>query len=815
MCCQTIRLIAYGRVQGVGFRPSVCRLAKEHDLQGLVRNLGNGVEIIARGMSENLQAFKAALQQLERPAFIEKVLEEKVTEAELVSLNLGEDFQVAESSNNIAEATFFPADLAICPECEKELLTLGNHRYHYPYISCAACGPRYTIIRELPYDRQNTTMDKYPLCSVCAAEYQDMQNRRGRGETIGCHDCGPQLVGYVKGGEQGLTSEAAVVQTKELLQQGKIILVKSLGGFNLVCRADEEDAVAKLRQLKHRPTKPFAVMVANLESAQKLCVVSVKEAELLQSGVRPIVLLQKREDLVGLSQNVSFGTPYLGVFLPPMGLYSLLLADGVPLIVTSANYSGQPILIDDKMAEKFYSQHADIAGLFTYDREILRLGDDSVMQVAWNTPVILRRTRGFLPEPIILPCSPSSFAPESSILAPRSSNLAPRSSILAPCSSILAPRSSILAPQTSPLPPLHSTLYALHSVLSVGAQMEPGFCLAKEDKFYLAQVPGHAEEYATAEEWWTREKDWERFLHFEPKLVVGDLHPNYDSTRWGRTLAKQRGLRFLQMQHHFAHALSVIAEHNLQGKVLAVTFDGTGYGEDGSIWGGEFLLCEGLQYQRVAHLESTTFIGGDDSMQQAWKTALCYLSATGLDLPNDERSKLVQSALKNKVNTIPNSSIGRLFDAVAYLLGVGEVNSHQGCCAQRVEEAAVYALQHKIEPLELHFDKVDNVYSPKTLIKKIVTVDKKDIAQVAAAALGFHYAIAEMVLAVARQIRQQGVEQIALTGGCFVNRVLLEKCCADLQQEHFKVYFNQQVSPGDGGVLLGQAYYGQLWQEEN
>lgn len=783
MCCQTIRLIAYGRVQGVGFRPSVCRLAKEHDLQGLVRNLGNGVEIIARGMSENLQAFKVALLQLERPAFIEKLLEEKVTEAEFVSLSLGEDFQVVESSNNIAGATFSPADLAICPECEKELLTVGNHRYHYPYISCAACGPRYTIIRELPYDRQNTTMDKYPLCSMCADEYQDMQNRRGRGETIGCHDCGPQLVGYVKGGEQGLTSDA-VTQAKELLQQGEIILVKSLGGFNLVCRADEGNAVAKLRQLKHRPTKPFAVMVANLESAQKICVVSDKEAELLQSGVRPIVLLQKREDLVGLSQNVSFGTPYLGVFLPPMGLYALLLADGVPLIVTSANYSGQPILIDDKMAEKFYSQHADIAGLFTYDREILRPGDDSVMQVAWNTPVILRRTRGFLPEPIILPCSPSLWEGWRS-------------------------RGGLN------LLPLHSTLNALHSVLSVGAQMEPGFCLAKEDKFYLAQVPGHAEEYATAEEWWAREKDWENFLHFEPKLVVGDLHPNYDSTRWGQTLAKQRGFRFLQVQHHFAHALSVVVEHNLQGRVLAVTLDGTGYGEDGSIWGGEFLLCDGLQYQRVAHLESTTFIGGDDSMQQAWKTALCYLYAAGLDLPNDERSQLVQTALKNKVNTIPNSSMGRLFDAVAYLLGLGEVNTHQGCCAQRVEEAAVYALQHKIEPLELHFDKVDNVYSPKTLIKKIVTVDKKDIAQVSAAALGFHYAIAEMVLAVARQIRQQGVEQIALTGGCFVNRVLLEKCCADLQQEYFEVYFNQQVSPGDGGIPMGQAYYGQLWQEEN
>ena len=763
MCCQTIRLTVYGRVQGVGFRPSVCRLARQYRLQGWVRNLGNGVEIISRGMKKDLQAFKAALARLERPAFIEQMQEEELFSEATAGLALGDEFVVVDSGDNVSGVTFFPADLALCPECEKDLLTPGNHRYRYPYISCASCGPRYTIMRGLPYDRGNTTMDKYPLCPACAGEYQDMLNRRGRAETIACHTCGPQLQGYGRDVEGVLWSEGAAAKAKELLRQGEIILVKSLGGFNLVCRGDGELAVAKLRRLKQRPSKPFAVMVKNGEETQKLCFVSAKEKELLLSGVRPILLLAKRETMSGLASNVSFGTPYLGVFLPPMGLYSLLLEDGCPLIVTSANYSGQPILTDDGEAEQFYRRHKDIAGLFTYDREILRPGDDSVMQVAAGKPMVLRRTRGYLPEPITNS--------------------------------------------------LHSTLYTLHSILAVGAQMEPGFCLAKENRFYLAQVPGHGEEEATAEEWWHREKDWEDFLHIAPDLVVGDLHPDYDSTRWGKALAEQRGLKFVQVQHHFAHALSVVAEHNLQGPVLAVTFDGTGYGDDGSIWGGEFLLCDGQKYRRAAQLEATPLMGGDDSLRQAWKTALCYLFSAGLPLPEDDRSQLLQRALLNKINTIPNSSMGRLFDALANLLGLGETNTHQGCCAQRVEEAAVYALRHNIEPLPLHFEKAGNVYSAKSLLEKIVQIDKKDYARVAAGALGFHHAIAEMVVEVAREIRrQQGVGQIALTGGCFVNRVLLEKCCKDLQKEKFEVYFNRQVSPGDGGIPLGQAYYGRLCQ---
>ena len=791
-----LKLHIYGRVQGVGFRPSVCRLAQQLGLRGLVRNLGNGVEIMAAGPATKLQTFAKEIQNLERPVFVEKLVVQDLSAAEFNAVydsHSDKEFYVVESSKAVAENLVVPADIGICRHCETELLDKNNRRFGYPYISCAQCGPRYSTIRNLPYDRGTTTMDEFQMCAECAEEYNNMEDRRGRAETISCWHCGPQLQGFVKGNEQALSGDDAIAQACTLLQQGKIIIAKTLGGFNLLCRADDESVVQNLRDLKQRSTKPFVVVFPDMARAKELCQVSDQEAELLTGGVRPIVLLQKRsEHLTGIADNVAGGTPYLGVFLPPLGLYSLLVKQlAGPFVATSCNFSGSPIIIDDQEAQSFYQQNEAVAGFFTYNRIILRPADDSVVQVLrpllrgreprsgegvnQNGKLqILRRTRGYMPEPITSVCLPVRGG-------------------------------------------VSEADGGVNQVLAVGSQMEPGFCLSKGDCFYPAQVPGEAGEIRTANQWHTLVDDWQKLLHIHPQVVVADLHPDYDATHWAQQLAQDKGLPLVQVQHHQAHVLSVVAEQGLQGPVLGVAFDGTGYGADGTVWGGEFLLCNGSEYERVAHLEPTLLMGGDDSMHQAWKSALAYRYAADLYPENmTQEQDLIKAALKNKVNTIPNSSMGRVFDAVASLLGLGDVNTHQGCCAQRLEAAAVWALEHQVEPLQLSFVSDDQVvYSPKSLWQSLLQVDKKDYAAVAATAIGFHYAVADMVLQVAKKIRTtRAVTQVALTGGCFVNRVLCQRVRELLTKNNFRVYINEQVSPGDGGIALGQAYYGDLMMEK-
>lgn len=757
---EVLNLIVYGRVQGVGFRPSVCRLAQELHLTGLVRNLGNGVEILARGEAENLQTFADALEHLERPVFVEKIDKFSLDENKFPH-DFFRAFRVETSDVKIQGQTLVPADLAICPQCVAELQDRENHRYNYPYISCANCGPRYSIIRNLPYDRETTTMDEFPMCEHCNGEYEDMSNRRGRAETISCNDCGPQLVAYVREEQQSLEQENALQKARELLQEGKIIMAKAMGGFNLVCRADLESSVALLRQLKHRPTKPCAVMFADIVTAKKHLSISEKESELLKNQTRPIVLIRKPKDDFGLAKNVAEGTASLGIFLPPLGFYQLLAE--YPLIVTSANYSGAPIIFNDKEAEKFYQDNKDIAGFFTYSRKILRPADDSVVQVVAGETVVLRRTRGYMPEPI-------------------------------------------------------TTDFNASEILATGAQMETSFCLTKDNKYYLAQIPAEAAEERTAKQWSSLERDWENLLNIHPKAVVTDLHPNYDSTSWGRKIAQKRGIPCLSVQHHFAHALSVVAEHHLQNEVLAVTFDGTGLGSDGTIWGGEFLLVQGAKFERYAHLEAVPFLNDDSSMRQAWKSKICYLHNAGIKFPvADVRADLIEKLLDEKVNVIPNSSMGRLFDGVACALDLGEENTHQGCCAQRLERAATLALQEGIKPVTLHF--VQNgdgsIWSSKNLWQTILNCDKNNLEQVAALSLGFHLAVVEMIVQVAEQARsEKQIEEIVLSGGCFVNKILAEETIQQLRDRKFKVYINNQVPTGDGGLALGQAYYAGLVCQE-
>lgn len=732
----TYRITALGRVQGVGFRPLICRLAGAHHITGTVRNEGGVVTIIAQGSREALLSFMGDIRAARPPVEVAEMRVEEIAHAPLP------DFR-AVSSGGAARAPLFPADLGICEDCQADMKDPKDHHYGYPYTSCTACGPRYTMIEALPYDRERTTMKDFPLCKDCEKEYQSLSDRRCHAESIACAHCGPQLKGWTR--ERRFEKEAAMAEAIRLAKEGAILLVKAMGGYQLVCRGDRKETAGCLRRMKHRSGKPFALMMKDIDMAKAWAVLSEKEIEMLTSPVRPILLAASRR---AVPPEVAFRVPRLGICLPSTGFYAQLAAGvDAPLIVTSANRSGEPMIFKEEEARAYYEAQEDIAGIFSYDREILRPADDSVMQRQGRTPQLLRRTRGFLPEPVVRD-APSGM------------------------------------------------------VLATGADMAPGFALAGSGSIYPAEVPCDLLHERSQDVFWETEQDWEELLGLSPQAVISDRHPAYLSRMMGEKIAKERGIPFYTVQHHHAHALSVMAEHHLQEEALAFVFDGTGYGEDGTIWGGEILLCEGTDMQRVGHLAPVPMIGGDASMKQAWKSALSYLAAA--DLPSkDPRAPLVRAALFHHVNTIENSSMGRLFDAAAALLGLGEENHFKGECPMALEAAAMTAThapkifwEGKERDGRLQWDGRELI---RALLASHGTIEEK--------ALAFHEAIAEMILSSAEHF---GLSRILLSGGCFSNQLLLARAREALQKRGFSVYTNEKVPPGDGGIALGQAWYGLL-----
>ncbi|MEE3453130.1 carbamoyltransferase HypF [Dialister sp.] len=884
---KTIRLIAAGRVQGVGFRPFVVRLAKSLSLTGWVKNLGGIVEIRASGEASSFLKMEQALREAPYPIEVEKL------EIEELPLESFPDFQAIESSGK-PRAPLFPADIAICPDCEKELHDEKDRHFHYPFLSCTACGPRYTIIRKLPYDRPLTTMEEFPLCGDCEKEYRDLKNRRCHGETICCENCGPVLKGIIKG-EKTLYKEEAMNKAIEMVRKGAIIMTKSIGGFNLAVRADFPESVRKLRTLKHREGKPFALMVSGLEKAGELAVLSGKEKKLLASPSRPIVLCRPKVQFKGVAENV----PRLGLFLPPSAFYTLLTENaGAPLIVTSCNTSGSPILYKDQEAEHFFETH-DIPALFTNNREILRPADDSVLKAVGNHVDFIRRTRGFLPEPVIRK----------------------------------GPKGNLLA---------------------LGADMEPSICLTGGGYVYPGEMPCELTEEGSEEALLDLEKDWEHMLGISPEKILCDLHPGYISENLAEKIVQKRAIPLTKIQHHHAHALSVMAEHGLKGPALAFIFDGTGYGNDGTIWGGEILLCEGKQMKRMGHLESLPLLSGDNSMKQAWKTALCDLHFAGIDGPlekisiaqgppslgswpqsglrgcststreneeitssvsdfknsvstenietsppprawggpgaseqservegkglfyrykgqidskasrisnfemsdaaekiaipqgppslgscrqgrlrgctigtreneeagpsapnpqapipksslTDPRYPLVKAALEAKINVIEDSAMGRLFDSVSAILGICSENRFKGECAMALEKLATEAREEGCIGTKLYFTKEirngELLWGRKALIHDLLFKD----GTIKEKALGFHEAIARMIAESAKYFQ---IQDILLSGGCFHNSLLWTLAEEALEKEGFRVYGNEKVPCGDGGIALGQAFWG-------
>ena len=709
MLAERRRIHVRGVVQGVGFRPFVYRLAQKHALGGFVLNDGNGVVVEAEGEPVRLDAFAEALRA-EAPALAH------VAALAATSLApLGETtFRIAESAAR-GRSALIPPDVATCDACLRELFDPADRRFRYPFLNCTDCGPRFTIVTAVPYDRPNTTMASFPLCDDCRREYEDPADRRFHAEPIACPACGPQL---------SVPLEEAV----RVLLEGRVVAVKGLGGYHLACDATSEDAVARLRARKGREEKPLAIMTSD---PGLLAEVTEAESELLDSPARPIVLVQRRAD-AHLAAGIAPGSPWVGVMRPYTPLHHLLCADsGRPLVMTSGNLSDEPIAIDDADARRRLGGIADL--FLAHDRAIHRRCEDSVRRVGYP----IRRSRGYTPSSLALPVRVDE------------------------------------------------------PLVAVGAELKSTFCVVRGGDAFLSAHLGDLTGEAAYTAFGSDLELYLDMLGVEPAAVACDLHPDYLSTRW----AWEQGLPVLEVQHHHAHAAACLAEHGETGRALAVVLDGTGYGPDGTIWGGEVLRCDLEVVERVAHLAPVPLPGGEAAVREPWRVAASYLEHAGRPIPWEAWTEVGQSL---GVNAPLSSGAGRLFDAVSALLGVRERVTYEGQAAIELEHLAgeVVAPPYpcRIEDGAIHG--VDLVVAVADDLRA-----GRDRHEIAAA---FHEGVAAaFTRACVTAAGRTGT--VVLSGGCFQNMRLLVSLRGRLEGEGFRVLSHALVPPNDGGVSYGQA----------
>jgi hydrogenase maturation protein HypF len=692
-----------GVVQGVGFRPFVYGLAARHGLSGFVLNDGEGVIAEAEGPPAALDAFAAALAAEAPPlARVESVTAEPLP-------SVGEAGFTIAASLGAGGAAAIPPDVATCADCLRELFDPGDRRYRYPFLNCTQCGPRFTIVRSVPYDRASTTMAGFAMCAECRAEYEDPGDRRFHAEPTACPACGPRL---------SMPLEAAV----RLLREGSIVAVKGLGGYHLACDAADEAAVARLRIRKHRDEKPFALLTASPEA---LCEVSEAEDALLCSPARPIVLLRRRAG-AAVAEGVAPGSPWLGVMLPYTPLHHLLTADfGGPLVLTSGNVSDEPIAFDDAEARRRLGSIAD--AFLAHDRPIHRRCEDSVVRA--GAP--LRRSRGYAPAALPLPACDQA-------------------------------------------------------IVAAGAQLKSTFCVGRRGEAFLSPHLGDLESEAAYRAFRTDLELYLAMLEVEPDVVAHDLHPEYLSTKW----ALEQPAEAIGVQHHHAHAVACLAEHGEDGPALALVFDGTGYGTDATLWGGELLRCDLSGFERLAHLDPVPLPGGEAAIREPWRMGAVLLERAGAEQPWPAW-QTVREALK--LDPPLSSGMGRLFDAVAAVLGVRERVSYEGQAAIELEQAAGDAAA---EPYPWRFGDSAGL---------VATCHAERIAgrAVEAIAARFHETVAAGAAAVCVEAGGPGL--VVLSGGSFQNVRLLESTRRRLEAQGFRVLSHRLVPANDGGISYGQA----------
>ncbi|MDN5347440.1 MAG: hydrogenase maturation protein HypF [Clostridia bacterium] len=740
------RLTVQGIVQGIGFRPFVYRLAQKMALGGTVYNSSNGTVIEVEGNKERVTAFLREI--LERPPRLARISGWTVEE---IAPTGKTTFYISTSKNSREQTVTLPPDLAVCPECRREVEDPADRHYAYPFTNCTNCGPRFTIIYELPYDRMQTAMRHFNMCPECAAEYENPGDRRFHAQPVACPRCGPriQLVDNSGRPVEGDPVKAAA----QLLRQGAIVAVKGLGGFHLAADATDEQAVLKLRARKSRLAKPFAVMARDLEVVAKYCYLSPQEAELLNSTAAPIVLLRRRQG-TGLAPQVAPGLSTLGVMLPYTPLHLLLLKAGPELLVmTSANPSDLPLVKDNEVALVHLRSLADY--FLWHDRPIVNRCDDSVVAVRLGEPHFYRRSRGYVPQPLEVP------VPDGPVM------------------------------------------------LATGGDLKNVFCLLKGNQAYLSQHIGDLGNLETQAAFRESLERFKKLLGVEPGAVVCDLHPGY----YSRRLAGELGLRVVEVQHHHAHMASCLAENGVSGEVIGVIFDGTGFGLDGAIWGGEFFTGSLQSFSRQLHFRYFPLPGGDRGVRWPWYMAVSLLNSLGPEGENFARKlfssqgknlEIVLEMLRRRFHTIPTSSVGRLFDAVAALTGICLENKYDGQAAVELEEAALaHGGLSGLDPYP--FLLREGEIDPLPVIQAICR-DLSRGARVEEIAARFHSTIIRAVAEGVKLIAgKTGISKVALSGGVWHNTILLEGTYRELAGHGFKVYIHRQVPTNDGGLSLGQA----------
>lgn len=801
-----------GIVQGVGMRPFVYREAMAHGICGWVLNAGDGVHIEAHACAEAVDGFVAALSE-HAPAAA------RVERVDIADLEPGgwstadeQGFHIVASQDQTAHTTLVSPDIATCDDCLRELFDPADRRYHYPFINCTNCGPRFTIIRSLPYDRAATSMDCFPMCPKCAAEYVDPLDRRFHAQPDACFDCGPHITWReaVNGNACGNSSATPAVGTTreasdaiiercvELLASGGIVAIKGLGGFHLACDAANEQAVAELRRRKRRSNKPLAVMVRSLADTERLCHIDDAERELLAGSIRPIVLLRRRTvsedndgspDILALAPSVAHDLPELGVMLPYTPLQHLLLAAAEvcgmhALVMTSGNLSEEPIETDDDLAWEHLVAAGIADALLGNDRAILSRYDDSVVRVVDGAVMPVRRARGYAPQPL-------------------------------------------------PLPALDG---APSCVLACGPQQKATIALTREGTngeapCFVSQHIGDVENGGTFDAWNAARTRLEDLFDLAPAALACDVHPSYLSGQWAREQARKCNLPLVEVQHHHAHIASVMAEAIAAGqlttdaRVLGIAFDGTGAGTDGTIWGGEFLVASLGGFERAAHLRTWALPGGAASVRDARRNAFALLSelsllehpgaARLLDSLDEQTRSVTATMIERGINSPRTSSMGRLFDAAAAILGICDKATYEGEPAIELEAAAWRALSSEsacpagniagFSVTESSRPDACHVLNSRSLIEALLEGTRAGTAAYRLA-LDFHIAIARSSARIAREIcAREGIDTVALSGGVFMNRLLLQLLTRELKSMGLTVLIPQTVPVNDGCIAYGQA----------
>jgi hydrogenase maturation protein HypF len=747
-------LRVYGIVQGVGFRPFVARLAAEHGLMGSVCNKGPYVEIYLEGEESPIKLFSEELITKAPPR--SAILKVDVEHTEPKG---AEAFEIIESAKERG-AIFVSPDIATCPECKRELFDPKDRRYLHPFINCTACGPRLTILDAMPYDRERTSMKAFPMCERCAEEYNSPTSRRYDAQPVCCNDCGPEV--YILGTET--KGAEAITEIRRRIADGEIVAIKGIGGFHLCCDATNEKAVSLLRERKHRPVKPFAVMVRDMEAARRAVKVTAAAEEILEGPKKPILLLERQENST-IAPSAAPGNPKIGIMLPYAPVQMLLFdyPDGIKMpeafIMTSGNPSGAPICRTDDDAREALGPLCE--AVLSHDRRIRVRADDSVMDFYHEAPYMIRRSRGYAPLPVMV----KGFRGE---------------------------------------------------VLALGGELKNTFCIGRDELFYPSAYVGDMSDLRTMQALRETSKRMAELLETEPSVTACDLHPRYNTTQ----LANELGKPVIQVQHHYAHVVSCMAENEVSEPVIGVSFDGTGYGTDGTVWGGEFLRADYNGFERLGSIEPFCQAGGDRSSKEGWRIAVNLLyslsgskektieTAGRLKIASAEQVNAQCFMADNGVNCVTSTSAGRLFDAVSAVLGIRKQVSFEGEAAMFLEYAARNGRNSKNISLPEIFEREGRFILPtaeifSNIVERTLSGDESPVL-----ARFFHEALADEIVAGCERAREMtGITTAALSGGVFQNLLLLELVETGLEEKGFRVLRHHLIPPNDGGICLGQAVH--------